>query len=400
MSTVRRRSFILTLILIPLVGMLSVVIINIIQKSTGQSAGSIVSTLFQPTVSTLPEGFIDESGLVKVIPPGYEYRLIRFNNETDAKASLASKEIGAYFIISKDYLQSGSVIYVRPDYNPMSGVSQSSSIDALMAYALTNGNLNLAYRIQDPINATQVSVTNVEQRNVDNPLTYIIPYIVTFLFYIVILSSSTLMLSSITNEKQNRVMEILMTSVTPAELLSGKIIALGLAGLLQTVVWLGSGMLLLNSSTSLFALSSAFQIPVSLLIWGVFFFLLGYAVYASLMAGIGALVPSLREASQATTIVILPMVVPLVFINQLIQQPNSTLVVILSIFPLTAPSTMMARLSSIPVPIWQILLSLGLLALTAIFLVRAIAGLFRTQNLLSGTAFSLKYFLRMLFSRA
>jgi len=398
-STVKRKSFILTLVLLPLVGMLSLLVINIIQKTTGQSAGSIIGNLVAPSVVHSLEGYVDESGLVKTIPPGYEYRLKSFDSEASAKTALANKEITAYYIISKEYLTTGDVIYIRPDFNPF-GATQSNSLYALMAYALTDGNLDLAYRMQNPVNVRQVSVSNVEQRDSNNPLTFIIPYVVTFLFYIVILTSSSLMLSSITNEKQNRVMEILMTSVTPTEMLTGKIIALGLAGLIQTLVWLGSGMLMLNLSGQVFSLTAAFQLPVSLLLWGVLFFVFGYAVYASLMAGVGALVPNMREASQATTVIIMPMVVPLVFINQLIQQPNSTLTVILSIFPLTAPSTMMARIANIPVPLWQILLSLGLLILTAIFLIRGIAGLFRTQNMLSGSPFSLKRFFRLLLNPA
>jgi len=398
-STIKRRSFILTLVLLPLVGMLSLLVINIIQKTTGQSAGSIIGSLVAPSAIPSLEGYVDESGLVKTIPPGYEYRLESFDSEASAKTALADKEITAYYIISKDYLATGSVIYVRPDFNPF-GATQTNSLNALMAYALTDGNLDLAYRMQDPVNVRQISVSNVEQRDVNNPLTFIIPYVVTFLFYIVILTSSSLMLSSITNEKQNRVMEILMTSVTPTEMLTGKIVALGVAGLIQTLVWLGSGMLMLNLSGQVFSLTSAFQLPASLLLWGVLFFVFGYAVYASMMAGVGALVPNLREAGQATTVIIMPMIVPLVFINQLIQQPNSMLVVILSIFPLTAPATMMARLANIPVPLWQILLSLGFLILTAIFMIRAIAGLFRTQNLLSGSPFSLKLFFRLLLNRA
>ena len=398
-STIKRRSFIITLILLPLVGMLSLLVINIIQKTTGQTAGSILGNLVAPSAIPSLEGYVDESGLVKTIPPGYEYRLKSFDSEASVETALANKEITAYYIISRDYLATGEVIYVRPDFNPF-GATQTNSLNALMAYALTDGNLDLAYRMQDPLNVRQISVSNVEQRDVNNPLTFIIPYVVTFLFYIVILTSSSLMLSSITNEKQNRVMEILMTSVTPSEMLTGKIIALGLAGLIQTLVWLGSGMLMLNLSGQVFSLTAAFQLPVSLLLWGVLFFVFGYAVYASLMAGVGALVPNLREAGQATTVIIMPMIVPLVFINQLIQQPNSMLVVILSIFPLTSPATMMARLANIPVPLWQILMSLGLLILTAVFLIRAIAGLFRTQNLLSGSPFSLKLFFRLMLNRA
>ena len=144
-----------------------------------------------------------------------------------------------------------------------------------------------------------------------------------------------------------------MTSVKPIEMLTGKIFALGIAGLLQTVVWTGSGYLMLLFSNNQFGLGDAFKLPPSVLIWGIIYFLLGYAVYASLMAGVGALVPNLREASQLTTVVIMPMIVPMVFISVMINAPNSPLAVALSLFPLTAPVSMMTRLAATTVPFWQ-----------------------------------------------
>jgi len=160
------------------------------------------------------------------------------------------------------------------------------------------------------------------QRDPGHQLTFFLPYIVTFLFYIVILGSSSMMLNSITNEKSNRVIEILLTSITPMQLLSGKIVALGLVGLLQTIVWSGTGLFILRLSGRSFALPIEFQLPTSILVWGIIFFILGYILYASLMAGVGALVSNLKEASQATTILVIPMVIPLVLLAPVIQNPN------------------------------------------------------------------------------
>ena len=110
------------------------------------------------------------------------------------------------------------------------------------------------------------------------------------------------------------------------------------------------------------------------------------------MAGVGALVPNLREASQATTVMIIPLIIPLIFISAIIGDPNGPLAVGLSLFPLTAPVTMMTRLAAGNVPIWQPALAAGLLAVTAVLIVRAVAGMFRAQILLSGQAFNLRRF--------
>ncbi len=237
------------------------------------------------------------------------------------------------------------------------------------------------------------------QRAESNMLTFFLPYAVTMLFYIIILSAASLLLSSVAKEKENRMMEILLVSVTPRQLLTGKIVALGMVGLLQTIVWVGTGRLLLARSGTTFNLPIAFQLPPSFLFWGLIFFLLGYAVYASLMAGLGALVPNLREASQATIVVIFPLIIPIVLLSVLINDPNSTLAVILSLFPLTSPVAMMTRLSAGNVPLWQTTLSAVLLAVTAVMIVRSVARMFRAQTILSGQPFSRKLFFSTLFGR-
>lgn len=397
LSVVLRRSFLLTLFLFPLIGFLVVFIVGGIQKSTGTTTDEMITDLMMPSNEITLEGFVDKSGLVKGIPDGYQYRLERFDSEQAAREALNQKEISAYYIIEPDYVENGTVVYVRPDFNPLGGSMQSSSIETLMAYNLTNGDLDLYYRLENPlILTTQVVDTTGPERDSSNPLTFLLPYLVTFLFYIVIMTSASLLLSSISNEKQNRVMEVLMTSVNPQQMLTGKIIALGLAGLLQTVIWSGSGLLLLRISGQNFALGDAFQLPASILVWGILFFIFGYAVYASLLAGVGALVPNMREASQLTTVIIMPMIAPLMFISTLIQAPDSTLSVVFSIFPLTSPVAMMTRLAATEVPIWQCLVALFLLALTAIYLVRAVAKLFRAQNLLTGQSVNIFTYLKAL----
>ena len=200
------------------------------------------------------------------------------------------------------------------------------------------------------------------------------------------------MLNSITIEKSNRVIEILLTSITPMQLLSGKIVALGLVGLLQTIVWSGTGLFILRLSGRSFALPIEFQLPTSILVWGIIFFILGYILYASLMAGVGALVSNLKEASQATTILVIPMVIPLVLLAPVIQNPNGALAIFLSLFPFTSPVSMMTRLSAGNVPFWQILLAIILLLVSAYWIVRSVSSFFRAQYLLSGKEFKIKYF--------
>jgi ABC-2 type transport system permease protein len=180
------------------------------------------------------------------------------------------------------------------------------------------------------------------------------------------------------------------------EMLTGKIIALGMAGLLQMVVWFGSGFFLFRLAGRQFSLGASFNLPPSILFWGLIFFLLGYALYASLMAGLGALVPNLREGNQATILVIFPLIIPILFSSSMAAAPNNPLFFALSMIPFTSPVTMISRLAATDVPLWQLLLSVFLLAGTVVLVLQSAARLFRAQNLLSGNSIKAMDLLRAL----
>ncbi len=402
-SVVGRRSFWLALILVPGISFLILASVSYFQKTSAGDASKpnpLTELIASPATSgPAIEGYVDLSGLIRVLPPDLAGRLQVYPSQAAAEAALQQGKIKAFYVVGQDYLQKGTVTYVRPDFNPLAGLGQASVIQQALVYNLLDGNLVLAERIDQPLILEVEYLSNQPSRDPTNLLTFFLPYVVMLLFYMVILESASLMLNSVTSEKQNRMLEILMTSVTPIQLLTGKFIALGLVGLLQTVVWSAAGYGMLQFSGQSFNLSASFQLPASILGWGVVYFVLGYAIYASLMAGIGALVPNLREASQATTILMIPMLVPLMLISAIIAKPNGLLSVILSLFPLTGPVTMMARLAAGPVPMWELLASVVLFAAAAYAIMRTAAGLFRAQTLLSGQNFKLGLLFKALSSK-
>ena len=225
-----------------------------------------------------------------------------------------------------------------------------------------------------------------------------LPAIMVVLFYACFMLSSNLLWENVARENENRTLEVLMLSVTPRQLLAGKVIGLGLAALLQTMIWLGSLFLMVRSGNQVFNLPAEFTFPLSVAIWGLIFFLGGYAVYASLMAGAGALVPKLKEVGQVNMVLLTPLMLGYLvgFLTPLADVSNAMLPVALSLFPLTAPIVMVMRLTDDIVPLWQLLLSVGLMLGTAYLIIRATAVMFHAQNLLSGQSFSLKRYFRLL----
>jgi ABC-2 type transport system permease protein len=398
LTVLSRRSFIFVLFGIPIIGALIFSVGG--QLSRGNPAQGLLSSLIGSPPTTLAEGYIDQSGLIKQIPSQVPAGvLVKFSDESTAKQALEAGQISAYYIIPADYIQTGEITVVKVNFSPIDTTDLSSWLTWALKVNLLEGNSQLAGLLGGP-KVEKVPLSSAPQREQSSMLTYFLPYGVTMLFYIIILSAASLLLSSVAKEKENRTIEILLSSVTPRELLTGKIVGLGFLGLLQVVIWVGTGRILLARSSTVFNLSQAFQLPPSFLLWGLVFFLLGYAVYASLMAGLGALVPNLREATQATILVIFPLIIPIMLLSVLINEPNSKLAVILSLFPLTAPVAMMTRLAAGSVPLWQTLLSAVLLALTAVFIVRAVARMFRAQTILSGQAFSPKLFFSTLFAKS
>lgn len=397
-TIISRPSFLFAVFGIPIIGALIFMIAGQLNKANPSQ--NVLTQLFSNPQTVQAEGYIDQSGIIKEIPSAVPANmLISYSDEASARQALEAGKISGYYIIAPDYVQTGKITAILSNFNPIGTSGQGSVLEYVLKVNLLGGNAQLAALLNGPTNLIVESQTQAPQREQSNMLTFFLPYAVTMLFYFIILSSASLLLSSVTKEKQNRVIEILMVSVTPRQLLTGKIIGLGLLGLLQTIVWVGTGRLLLAQSGSTFNLSSAFQLPAIFLVWGVIFFLLGYALYASLMAGLGALVPNMREASQATILVIFPLIIPIFLLSILINDPNGMLAIILSLFPFTSPVTMMLRLSAISVPIWQTLLSALILAVTAMLVVRAVARMFHAQTLLSGQPFSRKLFFDALLGR-
>ncbi len=396
-TTVLRKSFILTLLLIPLAGLIITLVLG--NRSDNSGVATILSKLTGTEEEITMIGLVDDSKLITTIPEDYSALILLFPTELEANQALENNQIKAFYEIPENYIAEGDVFVYRPDFNPLSASEDNYIIEKILNINLLQDQKELQTLVVDYPDFKVELLSPEPQRDPGHQLTFFLPYIVTFLFYFVILASASLMLNSVTNEKSNRVIEILLTSVTPLQLLSGKITALGLTGLLQTIVWSGSGMLILRFSGRNLSLPAEFQLPISILFWGVIFFVCGYALFASLMAGVGALVSNVREASQATTIIVIPLVIPLMLLAPIIENPNGALAMFFSLFPLTSPVTMMTRLAAGIVPIWQLLLAVLILVLSSAWVIKSVSRFFHAQYLLSGKEFTLKRFLGVLMGK-
>lgn len=395
-NTITRRSFLLTLILVPLIPAL---ILGGIALFSGEKDSGESSRPSQPSeTKPIPEGYVDNAGIIRALPDwADEDRLVAYQTEEAAHQDTLNGNLTGYYVIEADYLDTGDIRYVVKDYNPLSAIDTISIMQFVIEYNFLDADPQRFQMYHNPLQLQQIDLQPEDvARDQENPLAFYLPYGVTMLFYVLIMTSASLMLNSVAKEKENRVMEILMSSIKPKQLLAGKIIGLGLIGLLQMVLWMGSGLLLLRLGGTTLNIPPSLQLQPEIFYWGIPFFLLGYLLYATIMAGAGALVPNVKEATQATFIVILPILVPLLMIGVIIDRPNAVLPTILSLVPFTAPNTIMTRMAVTPIPLWQLLLSLLLMVITNIITIRAVANMFRAKLLLTGKKFKFSLYLKAL----
>jgi len=413
-NTFTRPSFLLFAFGIPV---LSVLVLGGIKLAQGRSNQDLVVEPYTQSESQLEiEGFVDHAGLIQRIPDDMKDTLLRFDSNAQAQEALKAGKISAYYVIPADYIERGEVDYIYPDDRSYLSDGQKWVIQWTLNLNLLGGNLALADQIWNPIwnletrsVTPEVDGTVVNQEDCSRPgiacesneLIRMMPSLLVAIFFMAFMSSSSMLFNSIGVEKENRTIELLMLSINPRQLLGGKTLALGMAGLVQTIAWLAAILIVFNLGGSTLSLPQGFRFPVEIVIWSLVFFIGGFGLYASLMAGAGALVPKMKEAGIANFIAMFPLLFGYMFglMAPLAEATGSKFLVFLSIFPLTSPVVMVMRLTDGFVPLWQLLLSTGLLFISAYAALQMVAAMFHAQNLLSGQPFSVKRYLKALAGR-
>ncbi len=222
-----------------------------------------------------------------------------------------------------------------------------------------------------------------------------------FVIYMFVITYGAMIMNSVVEEKTNRIVEVIVSSCKPFQLMMGKIIGVGLVGLTQFTIWV----VILAAVMSLSGITSNPDSPMgmvniaiealksinifSVLAFFVIYFIGGYLLYASLFAGFGSAVDQASDTSQFMTPILLIMIVALYAGIGCMENPNGTMAVWCSIIPFTSPIVMMVRLPY-EVPLWQMALSIGLLFATALAMIWVSARIYRTGILLYGKKHSFK----------
>ncbi|MFN7986035.1 MAG: ABC transporter permease [Thermoanaerobaculia bacterium] len=232
-----------------------------------------------------------------------------------------------------------------------------------------------------------VQVTKSGQERTGGESSFVVAMLFLTLLFIPSLVYGQEVMRGVIQEKTDRVVEILVSSMTPMELLSGKILGMAAIGLTQIAVWVtmvalvaGSGL----SQAQAAGVDLSAVLRPSVAVWFVVFFLLSYLVSVGIYAAGGAIVSSEKEAQQVLTPVVFVLLVPWFLLMPILTSPDSTLSVVLSLVPIYTPMTMFVRILVSEPPAWQVALSLLLSVATIAFLLKTTAKVFRAGILATG----------------
>jgi ABC-2 type transport system permease protein len=378
--TVIRRGFVILTAAIPL-GMAALIALAIVVNQSGQS--------------NLPVGYVDQAGILdaarqSVLPSADQHiQIIAYPTTEAALADLNGKQIQAFFVFPPDYLntlQTGIYYLQKP---PSNTVWQEFD-DFVRANLVASFPANVQQRLLAGSNVTVQDIASNRQFNENEIINIVLPFAATFLFFFATISAAGYMLGVVATEKENRTMEIMLTSVTPSQLIGGKAIGLLAATLTQLGIYVVAAVVGLIIAAPYVVELQQVAVPWAYLGIMVIFFLPAYALIAAVMIAVGSVVTELQQGQQLAGILNLFFMIPIFLLPLILNNPGSPTVVFFTIFPTTSFLTISLRWGLGTVPLWQMGAGWLLLVATTILAIWAAARIFRAGMLHYGQPLTFK----------
>lgn len=390
---VKRKSFIITTIIVPIV-MMALMAAPALFMALGKSE--------QKTVIV-----VDNTGMLASRLQGNDE--IKFIPSTAPVDSLRANEDNEAILV----IGSGAVANPSRDISLLSRNSISMMTDSYITGQLRNAiedvrleqyNIPDIKQIMESVKAdvvmSTIRIDKDEDTETSTGLSYLLSMVLDMMLYMFILIYGQMVMTSIIEEKNNKVLEIVVSSVKPFDLMFGKISGVGLVAITQILIWallitvgLSIAMPFLtpenlgdDTPAEMMAAISQFTdfgFLLSILVCMVLFFIGGFLFYASIYAAIGSAVSNVQDASQLSTIATLPVIIGIVGSMAIMQDPNSTFAFWISVIPFTSPMAMMSRLPY-GVPFWEIALSLVVLYLSFVLMIWICGKIYRVGIFMYG----------------
>ena len=397
LERVRTRAFLISTLMIPLL-MLGGIVGSVLGTGRTRHAShiTIVSRDQQLALDLQKEleGSKADQIVADIISPG------NTATKTALDSMLADGQIDGYLWITP-----AAHANARPtfSYTPRSSadIAAKAAITAALRTVLMRERLAHNGMVANDVDSLMEPVkvdTTQAGKTAESTSSYVAIYVLFFLMYMVILLYGMNVARSIIEEKTSRVFEILLATIRPEEMMAGKVIGVGSVGLTQVAVWLLTAILLTSGSWLQAVAGQSVRISLSApqLIYFVVFFLLGYLLYSSIAAALGAMVNSEQELQQLNMFLVMPLAGCMFALAPVISNPSGPVARIISLIPFCTPLIMYLRISLAPPPAWEIALSILLMIGTIYAILWCASRIYRVGILMYGKRPNLSEIMRWL----
>ena len=327
----------------------------------------------------------------------------RVNVVTELREAADNNLLGGFLLLDELTLETGeAILYTKDRPSAIRQVTLRSTISrAALEYQLEQQGVDADAMLSG--GELRIEMLSEEGADIEEP-EFLVAYIGAFLLHMVIMLYAVAVMRATLEEKTNRIVEVIISSMKPWHLMLGKILGVGAVSMTQMGIWLLSGVLmftmglpmLISARPEMASMAEVIEfLPgFGLLALFVGYFVFGFFMYSGLYAAVGAMCNSDEEAQQAQWPILMLLIIPIVMVTNVIGNPNSTMAITLSLVPLFSPILMWGRVAGGGVPAWQIGLSFVLM-LFAIFAIAWVAGrIYKVGILMAGKRATLPELLR------
>ena len=302
------------------------------------------------------------------------------------KSEVVNKKLDGFVWLTTEAVAGGKVnFYTRStaDFDVQERLSRALFRAVVRRRVVDNGVTSVD--VDSLLKQVQVETVSVEAGKASGIVLFLAAVALATILYVTVIVHSVAVMRSVLEEKNSRVMEVMMATVTPKELMAGKIIGVGAVGLTQIAVWAVGGALLGGGgiATARAMGARALLSPVTGMYFTVFF-VLAFMLYSAMSAALGAMVNSDEEAQQLSFVVVMPIVIAMMLMMFVLKAPSSPAAVALSLVPFFAPIHMFLRIMVEQPPFWQIALCIALMIGTIYVVLNICARIYRVGILMYG----------------
>jgi len=322
--------------------------------------------------------------------------------ENQGRNKLRQGQVDAYVVLDKDILEGSGKIYLYTYKPKASNLDIFWTIENFFRKAVVNQRYKMQNLSQELLAKLQhVPIERVEmgsadgqdrvQRETDRVIKMMVPFFFMYLIFMGIVGTGQHMISSVIEEKTSRVIEVLLSALSPFQLMAGKIIGLGGIGLTVVSLWAGAAYLTARWQ------GLSIDITAELALYFAIYYILGFLLFSSILAAVGSICNTIKETQSLMMPIMMVFIIPLLSWFKIVQSPDGTLARVFSFLPPLTPMVMILRLSA-GSDIWivEIFASVVLLALTVLVAMWAAAKVFRTGILMYGKRLGLREVCRCL----